>query len=486
MKNEYKIAAAYIRVSTEEQLDFSPDAQLRDIREYCIKKKLILNEQYIFIDEGISGKDADNRPQFQRMIATAKTKPKPFDVILIHKFDRFSRNREDSIVYKSLLRKKLKIDVISIKEDVGTDKNGVLLEGMLDVLAEYYSINLADEVKKGQLEKVRQGGNVNCIATGYKKDGQGGMIIDESCSWWIKIIFEDYANGLGRRKIVNHLYDLGIRTVGTNKPISQDRIRYILNNPVYAGYVRRSKNGRIDRKFNSEKWLICKGIHEPIISEELWNRVQEINNKNLELYSGITKEKKHHWLLGRLVICSSCGGGLVKYKSRGIEYLQCAHYFNGQCKKSHCIKLERIEKTIIDQIKIDFATDIHINISKQNYKTDDSEKIIFIEKQLEKNKEKGERIKFAYINGIDSIIEYKQNKAQLVKEEKSLTLELKKLNIESEKKVDVSAKKGKIKKMYEILSDPKENDITKYEIAHIVFDKIVYDKDKETLFIYYN
>ena len=100
-----KIGAAYVRVSTEEQIEFSPDSQIKKIKEYAKQNDIILPEEFIFIDEGISGKYAKKRPEFMKMIGTAKMRPKPFDVILVWKFSRFARNRQDSIVYKSMLRK---------------------------------------------------------------------------------------------------------------------------------------------------------------------------------------------------------------------------------------------------------------------------------------------------------------------------------------------------------------------------------------------
>ena len=114
--------ALYIRVSTEDQLEFSPDAQKKSLIEYAKKNNYQIDERYIFMDEGISGTSAKRRPAFMRMIATAKAKPKPFDAILVHKFDRFARSREDSVVYKSLLRKECGIKVISITEQLEDDK----------------------------------------------------------------------------------------------------------------------------------------------------------------------------------------------------------------------------------------------------------------------------------------------------------------------------------------------------------------------------
>ena len=100
-----KFAAAYIRVSTDDQLEFSLDAQIKALKDYAKRNDMIILNEHIYADEGISGKRADKRPAFMKMIATSKKKPRPFDVILVHKFDRFARSREDSVVYKSMLKR---------------------------------------------------------------------------------------------------------------------------------------------------------------------------------------------------------------------------------------------------------------------------------------------------------------------------------------------------------------------------------------------
>ncbi len=108
-----KTACAYIRVSTDKQEELSPNAQKRLIFDYCKKNNYKITDEYLFIENGISGKKAEKRPQFQKMIHMAKSKEHPFDIILVWKFSRFARNQEESIVYKSLL-KKSNVEVISI------------------------------------------------------------------------------------------------------------------------------------------------------------------------------------------------------------------------------------------------------------------------------------------------------------------------------------------------------------------------------------
>ena len=150
-----KIAAAYIRVSTDDQLEYSPDSQLIQIRRYAKANSFNLPEEYIFIEEeGRSGRYSVKRPEFLRMISTAKKKPKPFDAILVWKYSRFARSRQDSIIYKSMLRKELGIEVISISENLGDDKMSIITEAIIEAMDEFYSVNLAEEVTRGMAEKL--------------------------------------------------------------------------------------------------------------------------------------------------------------------------------------------------------------------------------------------------------------------------------------------------------------------------------------------
>ena len=102
-------AAAYIRVSTDDQTEHSPESQLKELKDYAARHDLMIDPQHIYIDAGISGRKAAKRPQFQKMIAAAKEKPSPFGTILVWKFSRFARNQEESILYKSLLRRECNV-----------------------------------------------------------------------------------------------------------------------------------------------------------------------------------------------------------------------------------------------------------------------------------------------------------------------------------------------------------------------------------------
>lgn len=154
---DLRIAAAYIRVSTDDQVELSPASQLVEIRKWAARNGYIVPDEFVFMDEGISGRGVKKRDEFRRMIGVAKTKPKPFDAILLWKFSRFARNRDDAVMYKSILRKQLGIDVISISEPVAEGGMGLITEALIEAMDEYYSINLAQEVKRGMEEKHRRG-----------------------------------------------------------------------------------------------------------------------------------------------------------------------------------------------------------------------------------------------------------------------------------------------------------------------------------------
>ena len=164
-------AACYIRVSTEDQTEYSPVAQRKALESYARQHGMTIDPAHVYIDAGISGRKAVTRPAFMEMIGAAKRKPPPFSVILVHKLDRFARNREDSIVYKSMLRRQCGVRVVSVTEHLEDDRMGLILEAMLEAMAEYYSINLGDEVRKGMAEKARRGELQTSPPFGYRAEG---------------------------------------------------------------------------------------------------------------------------------------------------------------------------------------------------------------------------------------------------------------------------------------------------------------------------
>jgi DNA invertase Pin-like site-specific DNA recombinase len=467
-------AACYIRVSTDDQTEFSPDAQLKAIQNYCKNNNMLLDTEHIYIDEGISGRKADKRPEFQNMIKHAKKKE--FDVILVHKFDRFARSREDSVVYKSLLKRECGIKVISITESIEDDKFSVILEAMLEAMAEYYSLNLADEVKKGMTEKAERGEWQTYAPFGYKIVDKKLEILDEQASA-VRMIFNDFINGEGYLHIAKKVNELGFRTRFGNK-FENRTIEYILTNPVYKGYARWTPSGKMHRRHISPDTIVKKSNHEPIIDEKTFDEVQELIKQRKQIhrkwYKG-TSSAPIRWLNG-LVRCKTCGHTLVKTTG---DALICNGYVKGTCPTSQRIKRNLIEDVVLEQIKNDFTQSVDLQKRLQTTYKDNTNVIL---SQLEKLPEKEARAKEAYINGIDTLEEYKANKENIENQRKLLEKSLK----ESEKPKNVEKQfKEKLKTVYEKLIDENVDEQEKFELAHLIIENIDFDKSAETLYLKY-
>lgn len=480
-----KNAAVYIRVSTDEQAreGYSLDAQLKAIKKYAQNNDMLIDSKYIFSDEGISGRKAEKRPAFMEMIKQAKSKPKKFDVILVHKFDRFSRNREDSVVYKALLKKEYGIPVISISEPLDPDdKMSVIMEAFLEAMAEYYSLNLSGEVKKGQLEKHSKGELQTNPSFGYDVSNNK-LIINENESKIVKMIFEQYAiDNLSMMQIAKNVNALNIKTK-RGRSFENRTIYYMLNNPVYISKLRYTPGKRNSYDFDDPNTILVDGQHESIISLDLWNSVQMKLTKNAKW----KKPKQHidlnpkHWTKG-LVRCKECGCTMV---TCGKNKLRCNGYNKGKCSNSTTLLITDIYDLIINNIKqvMKDGKIEHIVANKKEKK--ESNQYLILQHQLEQLSDKEKRIKEAYREGVDTIEEYKENKNIILREKNRLLKELKtaeKPKIENKKKEIIE--NGK--KIYEILTDKNISLKEKNEVAHILINKVEYDPNSNILELYYN
>ena len=480
-----KTAAVYTRVSTDEQAreGYPLDAQLKAIKKYAQNNDILIDSKYIFSDEGISGRKAEKRPAFMEMIKQAKSKPKKFDLILVHKFDRFARNREDSVVYKSLLKKEYGIPVISISEPLDPDdKMSVIMEAFLEAMAEYYSLNLSGEVKKGQLEKHSKGELQTNPSFGYDVSNNK-LIINENESKVVKMIFEQYAiDNLPMMNIAKNINALNIKTK-RGSHFENRTIYYMLNNPVYIGKLRYTPGRRNSYDFDDPNTILVDGQHEPIIDLELWNSVQMKLAKNAKW----KKPKQHidlnpkHWTKG-LVRCKECGCTMV---TCGKTKLRCNGYNKGKCSNSTTLLITEIYDLIINNIKQIMKNGKIEHIVANRKEKKENNQYLILQHQLEQLSDKEIRIKEAYREGVDTIDEYKENKNIILREKSRLLKELEtveKPKIENKKKEI----KEKGKKIYEILIDKKISLKEKNEVAHILINKVEYDPNSNTLELYYN
>lgn len=361
--NQNHFAAAYIRVSTENQTELSPSSQLKIIRKFADEKGYLIDEKFIFRDNGISGRYADKRPEFNRMISLAKQKPPPFSAVLVWKFSRFARNQEESIFYKSLLIKN-GIEVISVSEPVDDGPFGKLIERIIEWSDEYYSIRLSGEVRRGMTEKAERGGIVSIAPFGYKV-ADGKLAVDAEKAPIVRKIFTDFLNSKDIKMICDNLNSAEIRTAKGNRWDCR-AVEYILQNPVYVGKIRWNPVCKTGRDFYNENLIISNGTHEPIIDEEFFKQTKQI----LFLQRIISKEYSHKQtqikcLVQNLVKCSECNATLVPIKNNS---LQCSAYIHSNCHSSHSVKIKKIEKAVIKTINILYKNNL-INNAFKNTRT---------------------------------------------------------------------------------------------------------------------
>lgn len=338
-------AALYARFSTEMQRMESIDAQLRAMREYCKKKGWEIAEEYV--DEAVSA-TTDRRPSFQRMIADSAKKQ--FEIVLVHKLDRFSRSRYDSANYKFLLRKN-GVRVCSVLEQLDDSPESVILEGLLESMAEYYSLNLARSVLSGMKENALQcRSNGGMPPLGYDLDEHGQLVINESEAMIVRIIYEMYINGYGTKQIAAFLNAESYRTK-MGKPFTNLSFNDILMNEKYTGVfvynkVRckdRNRQRTNKRKPKEEVIRIEEGC-PAIITKEVFERAQAVrkqNQKSAGRYNG-----KAFYLCSGIIVCGCCRKhmqGSKRYGAKPFSEYVCV------TPKAQCSNIKEVSRDKIDR-----------------------------------------------------------------------------------------------------------------------------------------
>ncbi|MCB9140449.1 MAG: recombinase family protein [Caldilineaceae bacterium] len=296
--------AAYIRISSEDQVgNFSMDAQERGIQTWVTGQGgLLVN---IYRDEAKSARTAD-RPAFQQMRKDARQGK--FDALVVHKFDRFARNRTDALAIKSLLRYDYGVKVFSVTEpsEDSDGPMGALIEGIMESVADWYSKNLATEVAKGKKERTQQGFHNNIAPFGYRKDEDKVLVPDEFEAEGLRLAFEMYATDqYSDMEIATMLNERGYKTK-RGRRFSKDTARDFLQNRTYTGMVRYQKTERHSDgsrcKTGTIEWF--DGQHEALISDELFDKCQEVRRKRASHRQATTKYNP--FLLRDIVYCYRC------------------------------------------------------------------------------------------------------------------------------------------------------------------------------------
>lgn len=473
------IGAAYIRVSTDDQLDLSPDSQLDEIKKYAAANDIVLSPDYIFMEqEGRSGKKAENRPEFQRMISTAKVKPKPFDCILVWKFSRFARNQDESTFYKGMLRKKLGIDVVSVSEPIMEGMYGRLIEMIIEWQDEFYSYNLGVEVKRGMTKKAELKGYQIVPCLGYAAVGNGKpFVIVEDEYKIVEDIFRMYAlENLDRTAIARRLNAQGKKAKRGN-PFEQRTITRILTNPFYNGTV--SWNG-ISFQGSHETRQSVTGLYD-ICQERLKQEFRPVKRRSISTC--------RHWLSG-ILKCSVCGATMSYNgggKSRPDAVFACWKYAKGLHKESCSVTVAKAERIVIRSLEkiLETGNFEYDRIPRPASEQDSSQKAT-IEVKLERLALKEERIRAAYENGIDSLEEYRTRKEQLLKERTELEAELASLEpADCSPALSREELLERVKTVHDLLCSPDVDFETKGTALRSILKFIVFDRKADRFEFHY-
>ena len=476
-----RCAAAYIRVSTDDQAELSPDSQLEELHKYAQREELILLNDCVYIDAGISGKKADRRPEFMRMIAQAKEENCPFSVILVWKFSRFARNQEESIFYKSILRSKCGIDVVSITEPLIAGPFGSLIERIIEWMDEFYSIRLSQEVKRSMTVNAERGKLQASPAFGYCAEGGKLVPLSEEAAH-VRYIFDSFVAGAGLYKIARELNDLGVRTHRGN-PFENRTIEYIIRNPVYIGKLRWNPTGRSRRDFSNENIIVADGEHEPLISLETWQAAQNRMDR-IKVQFGYkarpTYELKH-WLSG-LVRCSACGGTLIYTKP---HYFKCNNWVRAKCNHSQHVRADLLAENIIEKMAEDAFGSTLVVYDVTYTAASGGVNLSKLESTLKQLHAKKERLQDAYLAGVLELEDFAKAKKALEDNAYQIQQQLKDQRTQEHSDTVVPVLRASIAAAIETLRSSETSIEEKNLAARSVLESCVFDKDASTLAITY-
>lgn len=413
-----KKAIIYARYSSERQTEQSIEGQLRVCQEFAEREGITITGEYI--DRAISG-TTDHRPQFQRMMADCPRLD--IEYVIVYKLDRFARNRYDSAIYKAKLKQN-GIRLLSAMEKITDSPEGIIMEGLLEAMNEYYSAELSQKIKRGMRENVIKGkttgGN---IALGYRIGADKRFEIVEEQAVIVRKIFQMYAEGSTFAEIITELNSMGLKTSRGN-PYNKSSISRILSNERYIG-----------------RYTI-KGIDEVaecprIIDDELFKTVQ---NKLSESQVKHRHRTNHTYLLSGVLHCGECGermtgtGGTSRYGKR---------YYYYHCRNKHFGRIDAdvLEGTVLNTIDEYLQTDKIYSVAKtafEEYKKQilDTSELNAVQKELKQTEKKLSNAVNAVLSGLQSetiqntITELETQKSDLLARESMLRQRAPKFTLE--------------------------------------------------------
>lgn len=328
-------AVIYARFSSDRQREESIEGQLRECREYAEANGITIVGEYI--DRALSAsKETEKRLDFLRMIKDSSKHL--FDLVLVWKLDRFARNRYDSAHYKAILKKN-GVKVVSVTERIADGADGVILEAVLEGMAEYYSLDLSEKIHRGQKENaLKCQNNGGHIPLGYQLNKETKRLeINPTTAPIVQEVYRRYADGDTIRDIVRDLNERGLTTT-RGKKFTYSAFNILLQNRKYIG------------EYKYQDVVIPGGI-PAIVPEDVFNRVQARMEKNK--HSPAAAKAKESYLLTTKLFCGKCGkimfGESGQHGGKIYRYYKCA----SAKKKTGCtkkaVKKDWIENLVVQQ-----------------------------------------------------------------------------------------------------------------------------------------
>ena len=320
-----KTAVFYGRYSSDRQTEQSIEGQRRVCEEFAEKENIQIVAEYV--DRATSGTDVEHREQFLRMIADSEKCS--WDYVLVYKLDRFARNRYHSAIYKNKLKRN-GVKVLSATEHIVDSPEGIILEGLLESMDEYYSAELGRKTKRGVRESVLKGRNMFVAPYGYTKIDRKLVINDDQASN-VRKIYAMYNSGATLQRIADALNAEGHRTSKGNAFV-RNTISGILHNDRYTG-------AHLIKGIDT--WESCPAIIDRDTFDAAQKRLQA------SAHNARASRTGHVYALTGLVKCGVCGAPVVGWSS-------CHKYYYYACCERQCklrIQAEKLETTVIQALQ---------------------------------------------------------------------------------------------------------------------------------------
>ena len=380
-------AVIYARYSSDNQREESIEGQIRECTAYAEKNGITVIKHYI--DRAFSAK-TDNRPEFQQMIKDSGKKL--FDVVLVWKFDRFARNRFDSANYKMILKKN-GVHLISVMEPIAEGSQGILVETLLEGMAEYYSAELSEKVIRGQTENALKGKCTGGTGTiGYKIDEEKFYHLDPLTAPLVLEAFQRYDNGDKMVEIVNFLNDKGVRNMLGGK-MTHSSVNTMLKNRRYIGEL-------------SFRDIVVPDAIPIIVPKDLFDRVQKRLDKNKR--APACGKADEEYLLTTKLFCGKCGALMfgesgTSATGRTYYYYKCANVKRRKGCNKKTVQKEWLEELVVretmkliqDDAVIDKIVQLIMDVQNQENTT-----IPLLEKQLREVNKKLDNLMKAIEDGL--------------------------------------------------------------------------------------